>query len=489
MKYLAWFGSILVIFVIGIYIVVFTSFGNALVKPILEKKLQEQTSIDTKLSKFILTMNEINILLEVNKNNTISIKGGYSLFSKDMDVVYDIKLENLENLKLLIGTDLKGVLHVDGTIKGSLSLIELTGKSDLASSDTKFEAIIKNFNLSSVKAKINNLELKKLFEMLNKPHYTDGVFSLDADISNAKIGSLDGKVTASVKNALLNSAYITKIFEFKSAMPKTTFNLTTKSLLNGNIVDTELDFNSNLVNLDMKRARFNIENNSIKSDYTAKMKNLDKLFFISQRHMRGSLTINGELLKAKDLDLSVHSKIAGGNIDAKLHNDDLHVELKSVETIDLLHIFFYKEFFKASLNAKVDYDLAKAKGVVFGNVADGAFAKNKTFDLIKKYTKFDMYRESFNGDINANIDKENILASINLRSQQASIKAKDAKINTKTQKIDSDITLRAKKNIISANIKGDINSPKVRVDLEKLMKSKAGERIKTEINKLFKKFF
>ena len=156
-------------------------------------------------------------------------------------------------------------------------------------------------------------------------------------------------------------------------------------------------------------------------------------------------------------------------------------------------MLIYPEIFQASLDAKLDYNLAQSKGVFNGHVVDGNFVNNNTFNLIKQYTKFDMYRESFNGDIGANIHKENILASLDIHSKQASVKATNAKINSKTKMIDSDITIQAKKNIITGNINGDINSPKVKIDLNKFMESKAGDVLKKEINKgidkLFKKFF
>ena len=489
MKFLAWFIGILVTLVVVVYVIAFTSFGNGLVGPIVENKIKEQTKLDSKLTTFKLTMSEVDILLELNDKNRVSIKGNYSLFSKDLNIVYAVKLEKLSTLKSIIGEELNGALHVDGTAKGALSLIEVNGQSDVAGSDTKFEAVLKDFAPASVVASVKNLKFKNLFKMLNKPNYTDGIFFLTADITDASNGNLKGEIVTTVKKGVLNSKYITELAEFKSTMPRTTFDSTALTTLNGNILDTKVDFNSNIVDLDIKSAKFNIQDSSINSDYKAKIPNLDKLFFATGQHMKGSITVNGELSKAKDLDLTVHTKVAGGNIDAKLHNDDLHAEFKLVETMGLLHMLIYPEIFKSTLDGKLDYNLASAKGVFIGQVIDGNFAKNKTFNLVKQYTKFDMYRESFNGYVGANIDKENILASLDLYSTQASIKTKDTKINSKTQKIDSDITIQAKKNTISANIKGDINSPKVKVDLEKLIKSEAGEKIKTEINKFLKKLF
>jgi len=329
--------------------------------------------------------------------------------------------------------------------------------------------------------------------MLNQPYYIDGELDLKADISDLRSGSLKGEVSTSIKKGIINSKYLTKTYEFKSPMPRTTFNSTTTTVLDGDIADTKVDFNSDIANLDIKRARFNINDASFKSDYLAEISNLDKLYFISQQHMKGGITANGDISKAKDLDFTMHTKVAGGVIDAKLHNDDFSADLKSVQTMGLLRMLIYPEIFKATLDAKVEYDLASSKGVFTGDIVDGNFANNETFNLIKQYTKFDMYRESFNGDIDAVINKEKIIASLDFRSKQASIKAKKAKLDTKKQSIDSDITLQAKKNVITANLSGDINSPKVKVDLEKFMKSKAGEEvnevINKEINKLFKKFF
>ncbi|MCK4874576.1 MAG: hypothetical protein KAS26_01905, partial [Sulfurimonas sp.] len=636
MKFLAWFIGVLVTLVVVVYVIAFTSFGNGFVGPIVEGKIKEQTKLDSKLTTFKLTMSEFEILLELNSNNTILVKGNYSPFSQAFDIAYRVKLNNLESLKKLVGSPLQGKFHTDGKVKGDMKYMEVDGKSDVGQSDTTYHveltdlnptsiiAKVKDAKLSSllylgaqsqyasadinldvnfknikphlldgdivlktkngkinsilmkkdfnvtipkttflmtldatlkgddvvykyafnsnlanitssgdvtpeplkvdinyqqsfkelallqpitgmplrgsfytkgtlkgskenmkvdgssdvanskttynitladfepkrIKAKIRDMKLQNVFYMVNQPRYTDGIFSMDVDIKDARGGKLDGIVTSNIKKGLLNSKYLTKQYEFKSPMPRTTFNSTTTTVLNGNTIDTKVDFNSNIVNLDIKQARFNMNDSSIKSDYLAKIPNLDKLFFATGRHMKGAITANGELSKAKDLDLTVHTKVAGGNIDAKLHNDDFSADLKSVGTKGLLHMLIYPEIFQASLNAKLDYNLAQSKGVFSGHVTDGNFVKNKTFDLVKQYTKFDMYRESFNGDIGANINKENILASLDLRSKQASVKTKDTKINSKTQKIDSDITIQAKKNTISANIKGNINSPK-----------------------------
>lgn len=673
MKFLSWIIGIFVFIVAAVYTVAFTSVGNSLIKPIIEKKIEAQTGLSSVLNVFSLSMSKLEIVLELNKNNVIKANGEYSLFAKTFDIDYDVSLKDLQSLKKLTNTPLRGELSTSGKVKGDMTLINIDGKSDiaksdtsyhikltdmnptsiiadiknaklasllymgyqnpyasadidmnmnfknikphemdgdvvlkstkgiidpkymksdfnvsipktsfdmnldaklkgdeidykyalvsnlfninssgkvipeplkmdvkylldvqdlevlkpitqadvrgrlklegtakgakeslhvegksdLASSDTTFSALLKDFKPASVTAKIEALDISKLLYMLKQPHYTDGLFSMDARISDAGTDKLAGTVSTSISKGILDSKYLTKAYNFKSAMPKTTFKTTSISKLKGNIIDTKIGLNSDIADLDVNSALFDIKDASLKSDYKVRLRDLSKLFFVTGQHMRGSLEANGEIKKAKDTDITFYTKIAEGNIDAKLHNDELTADLSSVKTRKLLYMLTYPEIIDASLNAKVNYDTAQSKGTFKGQVANTVFTKNQIFDLIRQYVKFDMYKEFFNGDVNADINKENIVASVDLRSQNASIRSDKTKLNMKTNHIDTDITLKVKDDEISASVKGDMNSPKVSVDLDKFIKSQAGKKVQEKINKaigdkageLFKKLF
>ena len=439
---------------------------------------------------------DYNYILSSNLFN-INSSGKVAPKPLKMDIEYLLDVEDLEVLKPITQADVRGSFKLRGTAKGTKESLVVEGRSDLASSDTVFKAVLRDFKPASLNAKVDNLDIAKLLYMVKQPHYSDGYFSMNADIKDARADKLDGKVVTSINRGILDSAYLTKTYEFKSLMPKTAYNSTTVSLLNGSVVDTKVDFNSDIVNLDIQNAKFNIKDSSLKSDYTVDIKNLDKLFFVTDQHMRGGLRANGDISKAKDLDLTFHTKVAEGKIDAKLHNDDFSADLNSVKTRKILYMLTYPELVDALLNAKINYNLAQSRGTFRGQVANTVFTKNQVFDLIKQYVKFDMYKEFFKGDVNADINKEKIVASVDLVSQNASIKTNSTKLNTKTEQIDTDLILRVKEDEISATIKGDMNSPNVSVDLEKFMKSQAGKKVKEKINKaigdkagdLFKKLF
>ena len=145
--------------------------------------------------------------------------------------------------------------------------------------------------------------------------------------------------------------------------------------------------------------------------------------------------------------------------------------------------------FKSSLDGKLDYNLLKESGVFIGKLRDGKFTQNKVLDLTKQYAHTDLYKETFKGDVNAKINKEHILASLDLVSNTSSIKTTDTKLNSKTQQIDSKIEILANKNPITVTLKGDVNSPKVGIKADDLMKKEATKAVKKEVNKLLKRFF
>jgi hypothetical protein len=663
MKYIAWIGGTFVSLLLIVYIVVFTSIGNNILKPIIESKIKEQTQLNSKLKTFHLDMNSLEVVLALNKNNNITMKGTYSLFSQVFNITYNISLKELKTLKPLTktqlnssfytngkvvgnmhlihidgksnvassatdyhivltdfnpssiiakidsadlsqllylvnqkqyaqakinldvnfknitphkldgnillltknghlntkvmkkdfnitipktafnmnldaklkgdnvnyiysldsnlakikssgkvvpeplqlnatygvniknlavlkpisGADIRGSLRLNGTVKGTKEHMTIKGKTDVAASNTTFTAMLKDFKPASVNATIRGLKLQKILYMLKQPHYADGFFDMDVAISNAAMPSLEGIVKTKIYKGLLDSKYITKAYKFNSSMPKTTFSAQTLTTLNKNIIDTKLNFISTLANFDVNKARFDMKDSSLHSDYKVKIPNLDKLYFATDRHLKGTITANGEFSKTKDLDFTAHSNVADGKLDIKLHNDDFHADLNSLQTLKILDMLIYPKIFKARLDADVDYNLAQSKGTFKGFLNHGMFTKNQVLDAAKKYAHTDLYIEKFEGDVNADIHKEHIVASLDLRSNKSSIKTKDTKLNTLKKQINSKIEINANGNPFSVKLKGNIDAPKVTIDANKLIQREATKALRKEATKFLNK--
>ena len=406
-----------------------------------------------------------------------------------MNVKYSLDIDNLALLKPITNMPLRGQLNLFGEVKGTKENLKVDGKSDICASNTDFMLQMKDFKPATFQVKMHNLKLEKVLYMMQQPHYAEGLLSLDVDISDVRSNSLKGNIKTNITHGLLDSQYITKAFAFQSEMPKTLFDLSAQSILDTNSIQTQVTLNTNLATLHMQKLRFDINDTSINTDYKFSAQNLDAFYFLTQRHMRGAIVAEGRVEKSKNLDVTLHSNIMSGTVDAKLHNDAISVELKSLQTQSILHTLLYPEIFDASLSGTFAYNLLAEKGTLKAKLADGKFSKNEIFTLIKYYGVLDMYAERSHGDINAKINKEFIVASLELLSNKSSIKTQQTKLNSKTKEIDSELDLVVNNNPISASVKGTTDTPKVSVDLEKFMKSKAGDAVKKEVNTFLKRLF
>lgn len=398
----------------------------------------------------------------------------------NINAKYMLDIKELAVLRPITNADVRGAFNLHGTVKGTKEDMAVYGISDFAASDISFTAKLKDLKASSLEANIKKLQLKKVLYMVKQPRYANGIFDLSVKMDSLEKDKLKGTVISNVKNGSLNSKLLTKEQKYKASMPKTNFTLSTYSVLEGSIIDTKIDLTSNLASVDIKQARYDLKDKSLVTDYVATIPNLSKLYFIIERHLKGSLVANGDVKKdEKDLDVTVHTNIAGGKIDAKLHNDTLKAEIKSLQTIAAMKMLQYPPVFKSSLNGVLDYDLKKKKGSFDGNLKEGGFEENMAFSLVKQYAKIDMYKEKFKGTVSAKINKDTVLASFNLKSNTSSIKTVKTKINSATNIINSKIDIVANKHPVSIILTGNKSKPKVKIDAEEVVK----DQLKKEINK------
>jgi hypothetical protein len=408
----------------------------------------------------------------------------------EVDSTYALNVKELAVLKPITNADIRGALNLSGNIKGSQEKMVIDGVSDIASSKTIFEALLKEFKPSSLQANIQHLKLQKLLYMVKQPHYANATFNMVAKLSSLDMNNLQGDVKTTIKDGVVDSKYMTKAYEFKSLMPYTTFNANTFTKLSGTLADTKMEFNSNLADLDIKSAKFDLKDSSIKSDYKAKLHDLNRLYFVTQRNLKGSIVATGELKKAKDLDFTLLSNIAGGKLDAKLHNDDFNAKLADMQTLDVLDMLIYPKVFKSKIDGVLKYNLAKASGTFDAKLKDGEFTKNQVLDLTKQFAKVDLYKQKFTGDANAKINEENIVAFLDLKSNTSSIYTKDTKLNSKTKRIDSNIKIIGNNNPpLYVKLRGDVAAPQIKVDASAIVKDEAKKAVNKEVNKLFKKLF
>jgi translation initiation factor IF-1 len=419
----------------------------------------------------------------------LSSKGSIEPQSTQMDISYQLNIAMLELLKPITNAPLRGKFNLKGTAKGNRENLHVKGSSDLAKSQTTFSATLKKFQPYSIIADIKNLQLPTLLHMVEQPHYLNsGFLNTQIHIKDATEGKLDGEVITTITKGSIDTKTTAKAFALKP-IPKTTFHLNAKTTLKGDAAISKVDFNSNLVTLSTQVTDFNIKSSALMTDYTLRVIDLSKLYFATGQKMRGAIVFNGDVKKDENIDFTAHSKTLEGTIDAHLHNDDFKAELKNLQTLKMLHMLYYPEIFKSSLNGKVDYNLAKQQGTLKSLLSNGRFTKNQVADLTKQYAKFDLYKEHFNTTLNSDINKEIITTNLSMQSNKASITDEKLLLNTKTNQIKANLKLIANKHPLTIKLSGNVSKPKVKIDAKDLVQQEAKKAVKKELGSFFKKFF
>ncbi len=418
----------------------------------------------------------------------IDSKGRLEPKSMAMDLDLQLAIAKLELLKPVTGAPLRGPLALSATAKGDKKSLKVSGKAKIAGADADFTAGLESFSPRSVKAKVADLQLSKLLYMVGQPNYAQGLINIDADIDDARPGRFSGNVKTTVSKGEVNTKTVEKAFAF-TKMPTTTFSIKTVSHLSKDFIDTKVNVESTLANLNVERARFDVKKVSLHADYLADVPDLDRLYFATERHLKGSLKATGELSKTKDLDFTAHTKLFGGTVDAKLHNDDLHADMKKLNTLGILKMIIYPEVFDSTLDGRLDYNLAKKSGTFHAKTTDGRFTRNVMLDLVKQYGRTDLYKENFVSTFDSRIKEEHIRTDLVMRSNKSSIIGKNVYLNSQTKQVDAKLDINANNNPLKVELKGRVDQPKVKVDASKLIEKEIKKEAGKQINKLLKGLF
>ncbi|MEN8136169.1 MAG: hypothetical protein ABFS18_11635 [Thermodesulfobacteriota bacterium] len=405
-----------------------------------------------------------------------------------MDLSYHVDIAKLEVLQPFTGTALRGPLKLKGTAKGDRKLLNIAGASDLAGSATTFQAGLNDFALATITAKINNLQLGRALAMLAQPHYGDGMLNAEVNILAAKAGELKGSITSEISKGVLDGKVIAAEFAL-GALPATTFTAKTKTTLAGSFIDTATTLNSSLLTLKMQRTRYDLKNELLTSDYQADIPDLDRMFFVTGRHLKGAMTVKGELKNGKHLELTAHADTLGGRLDVTVRDDDVHADIKKIQSLEALKMLIYPEILVSSLDGTLDYNLKEKRGVFVANLSDGKFTRNIMLDLILQLAGTDLYKERFTGTLHSKINQELITSDLDLRANKSSIIGKKTTLNSKTKQVKAKLDVLANNNPIGVTIKGNIDKPSVKLDTSALIKKEVDKLIEKEINKLLKDLF
>ena len=325
MKFLAWFCGILLVLVVALYCVLFSSFGNSVLKPFVEKIASEKIGMEFKLEKFELGFSSFDILAIINGELGVESKGKYSLFSSQFDLNYNTQAKNFNGMQI--------DLSLKGEALGSFDNFVANGSGSLAGSSIRFASRIKDYAPLELKLDAKALDLAALSMIALKKAYISGKLSAVADIAGqegtAKLNSAKIIITKEAQN------------DFGISLPANfALSLNSDIKLLGKQVAATTRVKSALANLSAKNTSYNFENGEITSDFNLDIANLAALEPIIKQKLNGSIKVAGNTKIANGAMEFLDAKIngLGGEILASLKDNELNANIKNLKLAQALSL-------------------------------------------------------------------------------------------------------------------------------------------------------
>lgn len=443
--------------------------------------IKKDFDIDVPKTTFVTTLNALFDMDKLNHDfsfngniGNIHSSGQTLLKTLSTNTSYAVDLSDLSAFTPLVGMPIRGSFNTKGEVKGGMESLEIKGSSNIASSNTSYEALLKNLAPDTIKAQVSNLKLDTLLWMIYMPRYADMRLNLNAVVSELDKGlssKADLTLTGTTNNAVMKK-------EFDLDMPNTKFNLTSGVVLKQGIGEANSKLDSDIANLNLAKTQINLKDSSFVVPYVATIPNLKKLKFLTGMELAGDFKAQGTAKLKDTLYADFSTQSLGGSIDAKLDNNKLIASLKDVNTLKLFSIAQLKPVFSSNMNGDFNYDTLTEKGTLKAVLSNGKLMPNEITQLAEKYLKTDITKEAYeDAGLNATIDKKLITTDIGLKSNNTAIYAQGASIDTEKGKINADIKFQIKDKYIYLKARDNLASPSLSIDASDLIKAEASKAL------------
>ncbi|EAK1486050.1 hypothetical protein CNU59_00250 [Campylobacter jejuni] len=495
--------AFVVVLLIAIYTILFTSFGNNIVANIAQKKIKESAGLDVNITHFNLRFSSLELQANIANMADFNLQGALSPFKLGFDLDYLISLK--QNYAKNLGLNLNQNLSFGGKIQGKASDFTLDGRGYLLGSNVLLNVRMYNYSPIALNLDAKNLKIEEILHLLSYPSYAKGFLNAQAKISAQNLKP-DGNIIIKLDTSYINYEAIKK--DFSLDLP---LNSNPKAEILANVKEDKIYAVSKIyndyLNLQTQKTLYDMSKNILSTDFNLNIPSLAKLEKLTKTRLNGSLGVIGETSVVNNALSSLNAQVIGlgGEVKASLKHNKIFADINEASLEKLLALAGYGALVSGNLNAKLlnaDLDFSN-----FDLEAKINNAKINTNEL-KKIAKIELPNTIFSLDAKANAKNSNIsynalLASnlLNIKKLQGTYNLKNSELNTDLnafiddlsqfsaiagQKLQGKADLNAKAHIIGTQIqnlnananladgviKADSNGKKLDLNIDKLDLSK-----------------
>lgn len=362
-KSIFWFLGIVVACAIIAYTLLFSAFGNALLKPLLQAKIDSLAPIKLEITQFSLKPDALYLELQNGAYIDIVLDGHFWIPSQEFTLTLNALVHDISIFGELVDTPLQGAFRLEAQSSGTFDDFNIVAKSDIAKSFSTLHIYLRNQQLQSLEVYMQEASIQELLAMLGHKPYINGVLSIDTKLIH-KDSAFEGATNAVVRNGVFNTEALQK--DFGIALEDNSFSARLDTQTQDKSITHTFEFLAPIGNIHAQGVATlpdtlsfaTLRTMPIDTSFRFGFSNLTPFSPIFARAIRGSLqgsgTITGALLEA--LEIQGHSDFANSNTHYKLMFKDLlplsfEAHTQNMALKELLWMLYLPPYTSAILDA------------------------------------------------------------------------------------------------------------------------------------------
>ncbi|RDU64671.1 hypothetical protein [Helicobacter sp. MIT 14-3879] len=391
-KFFMWLFAIIVVILLLLFILLFTSFGNSILKPYIQAQIDKYSPIPATLDVFSLRFGSFEVELNALNSINVSSSGTFSLFSQNIDGILNINLKNPSNIKQLEGINLSDNFLIENIIRGKINDFVINTSSNIADGVFKIDTQITSFSPKKIFANISNVKIESLLNIIGQKPYATGVLNIKADIDGDSNMNFTGSADAEVVNGNVSKSLVKK--DFKIDIPNTNFITNLNIAFNGKEANHKLSFLSNVGNISSNGSTI-INGLKTNSAYRIDIKDLSPLTPFAGIPLRGNFRTNGKIVgNSTWLNIDGVTDFASSDtsysisLEGYVKPKDALVTIKNLKIEDILYTITQPIYAKALLNAKINlkeissFISGSYNHNIKGSIQENAIKQNFDLDIL-----------------------------------------------------------------------------------------------------------
>ena len=393
----------------------------------------------------------------------------YDLKDKVFYSDYVVRVPNLSAFE----NSMQGNITLDGNIQKTEEDFSFDVNSKTLGGTLR--AVVFN---DTLKVDAKNIKLTSLSEMLKQPKYSEGKLEFSLDMQDTKASSRDGRLVLHVDNGTL---HVKELMQTEKD-DKINYKLSLISDIKQDNASVESQLVSDVLQLNILKSNYDLKDNTIKGQYNLNVADLNNLYFVTKRPLKGELLVNGNYQFDKQLYLDGNSSFLDAQTAFTFQNNLLYVKSDDLSTAKVTDMLYYPKVFDSFTTLEADYNTSSEVGVVSLNALNGKLIKSELTDIIHLASGFDLTNEVYKDSLfRGVIDKNKIDFSLLMNGLESYFKIPDGYLNLETNEIDSEFDIKIEDKDFKGSIKGSLDKPVVELSGSEYIKQKLDKAIEKNV--------